>query len=159
MTQHIETHEKLLDDTGWRLLHELQIDARLSYAELGRRVGLTPPAVMERVKRLEEAGVIKGYHAEIDLKHVGAPISALVRLSTGSHFAHVGELIKAMPYVLECHHVLGEDCYVVKLAMPSVSALDHFFQQIKPYAMTTTSIIVHSPVMNRVICRDIGEEP
>ncbi|MBL8133922.1 MAG: Lrp/AsnC family transcriptional regulator [Anaerolineae bacterium] len=160
MTQLIETREKLLDETGWRILHALQEDARMSYAELGRRVGLTAPAVQERVKRLEEAGIVKGYHAEIDLKRVGAPVSAFIRLSdTGKNFDRVGEILKVMPYVLEMHHVLGEDCYVVKVAVPSVAALDTFFRRVKPYAHTTTSIIVHSPVDHRTICADIADEP
>jgi Lrp/AsnC family transcriptional regulator, leucine-responsive regulatory protein len=159
MTQTIEVHEKLLDETGWRILHALQEDARISYAELGRRVGLTPPAVQERVKRLEEAGVIKGYHADINLKAVGAPVVAYIRLAnTGREFERVAEVIKVMPNVLEAHHVLGEDCYVVKVAVPSVAALEGFFRQVKPYAHTTTSIIVHSPVPRRTICADIADE-
>lgn len=153
MTTQIETREKLLDETGWRILYELQMDARLSYAELGRRVGLTAPAVMERVKRLEEAGVIKGYHAEIDLKQVGAPVLAFVRIrNTGSNSGHIEDLLKAMPCVLECHHVMGEDCLVVKIAVPNIEALQGFFDQIKPLAMTTTSIVLSSPLTHRVIC-------
>ncbi|MBK8025251.1 MAG: Lrp/AsnC family transcriptional regulator [Chloroflexi bacterium] len=160
MNQLIDTHERLLDETGWRILQALQEDARISYAELGRRVGLTPPAVQERVKRLEEAGIIKGYHAQIDLKRVGASVMAFIRISdTGKHFDRVGELLKAMPAVLEMHHVLGEDCYVVKVAVPSVAALESFFREVKPYAHTTTSIVVQSPIQRRTICMDIADEP
>lgn len=159
MTLQIEIRDKLFDDTGWRILHELQEDARISYAELGRRVGLTAPAVMERVKRLEDAGIIKGYHADIDLKRVGAPVLAFVRLSdTGKHFEYVGEILKSIPGVLEAHHVLGEDCYVVKIAVPSVAALEGFFRQLKPYARTTTSIVVNSSVSRRTVCADIADE-
>lgn len=160
MTLAIETQEKLLDDTGWHILHELQEDARISYAELGRRVGLTPPAVMERVRRLEDAGIIKGYHAEIDLKKVGAPVIAYIRLSdTGKEFEYVGEMLKSMPYVLEAHHVLGEDCYVVKVAVPSVASLENFFRQVKRLARTTTSVVINSSVERRTICPEIADDP
>ena len=72
--------DKLLDQIGWKLLNELQINGRLSYAELGRRVGLTTPAVVERVKRMEEAGIIIGYHADVDPMKVGMPITAFIRV-------------------------------------------------------------------------------
>ncbi|MDZ4768175.1 MAG: Lrp/AsnC family transcriptional regulator [Chloroflexota bacterium] len=109
---------------------------------------------------MEDAGVIKGYHAEIDLKRVGASVVAYVRLAnSGREFDRLGEIIKAMPNILEAHHVLGEDCYVVRIAVPSVGALEAFFRQVKPYAHTTTSIIVHSPVPRRTICADIADDP
>ena len=92
---------KLLDQIGWKLLHELQRHGRLSYAELGRRVGLTTPAVVERVRRMEEAGIIIGYHADIDPLKVGMPITAFIRMSVvGDVFNKITTLVKTLPEVV-----------------------------------------------------------
>lgn len=145
--------EKALDDLGWKLLGELQDNARLSYTELGRRLGLTAPAVAERVRRLEEAGIISGYHAEIDLARVGLPISALVRVraraSGGS--AKIGQLTRTQPEVLQAYHVTGEDCYVMRIAARSVEHLGILIDQLGDYGDTTTSIILSTPVARREI--------
>src|SRR5215218_11260732 len=99
-----------IDDIDRKVLKELQEDARISYAELGRRVGLTTPAVIERVRKLEDAGVITGYRAEIDTTKVGLPIIAFVRMSiTGVDYSHIIEVAEQSNEVLECHRGTGGD--------------------------------------------------
>lgn len=143
---------KLLDDTGWRILVELQKDARQSYAELGRRVGLSTPAVLERVRKLEEAGLIVGYHAELNHSKLGLPITAYIRLSVvGEALHNMIAVAENLDEVLECHRVTGTDSFVMKVAVTSVEHLQHLFEQFPPYVATTTSIILSSPVTRRVV--------
>src|SRR5262245_10043247 len=98
----------MIDDIDRKILHELQEDARISYAELGRRVGLTTPAVIERVRKLEDRGIITGYRAEVDTAKVGLPITAFVRMSiTGVDYSHIIEVAEESREVLECHRGTG----------------------------------------------------
>lgn len=150
-------NEKLLDETGWRILEELQQDARLSYAELGRRVGLSSPAVMERVRRLEDAGIITGYRTMINLENIGLPIIAFVRVANaGNREKQLEEVVKTMPEVLEAHHVIGNDCFFIKVAAPTVKHLEKVLGTLGEYSQTTTSIVMSSPVNGRIIS-PIGE--
>jgi Lrp/AsnC family transcriptional regulator, leucine-responsive regulatory protein len=147
-------NEKLLDSIGWRLLHELQINGRLSYAELGRRVGLTTPAVVERVKRMEEAGIIIGYHADIDPMKVGMPISAFIRMSVvGDVFTKITTAVKNSPEVVECHRGTGADSFILKVHVRSVEHLESLIDRLTPYGTTSTSIVLSSPVQRREIQR------
>jgi Lrp/AsnC family leucine-responsive transcriptional regulator len=144
--------DRLLDDVGWRILHELQIDARISLAELGRRVGLSSPAVAERVRKLEEAGIITGYHAAIDLSKVGQPIGAIILLGNlGDRSDQVLAVASEMPEIVECHRVTGNESYVMKVAVPSVEDLERVIRQIEPYGRTTTALILSSPITQRVV--------
>jgi len=145
--------ESILDDVAWSILRELQKDARITYSELGRRVGLTRPAAAERVRRLEEAGIITGYHAELDTSRVGLPLMALVRIATAGEgkYEQVLALIKDRPEVLECHRVTGSDTYVVKVIVSSVQHLQEFLERLVPYGQPTTSIVLSSPVTHRVV--------
>lgn len=142
-----------LDDVDWHILCELQAEARISYTELGRRVGLTRPAVGERVKRLEEVGVIRGYRADVDLRKVGLPLTALIRVATAGEgrYDQVLGLLKDRPEVLECHRVTGSDSYFVKVVVASVEHLQELLERLMPYGQPTTSIVLSSPVTNRVI--------
>lgn len=145
-------NDKILDETGWRILAELQQDARLSYAELGRRVGLSSPAVMERVRRLEEAGIIEGYRTVLNLENVGLPILAFVRVANaGAREKQLQDVIKTMPEVLEAHHVIGNDCFFIKVAVPTVKHLERILGALGEYSQTTTSIVLSSPVNGRLI--------
>src|SRR4051812_14480847 len=107
----------MTDDIDRKLLKELQQDARMSFAELGRRVGLTTPAVIERVRKLEDAGIITGYRAEVDTARIGLPITAFIRMSiTGVDYSHIIEVAQESKEVLECHRGTGGDSFIMKVA-------------------------------------------
>jgi Lrp/AsnC family leucine-responsive transcriptional regulator len=144
----------MLDEIDWKLLKELQADARISYAELGRRVGLTTPAVIERIHKLEDAGIITGYRVEMDLAKVGLPVTAFIRMSiTGVDYSHIVEVAQASHEVLECHRGTGGDSFIMKVALQSVEHLQTLIDKLTPYGITTTSVVLSSPVKRRVIER------
>ena len=141
-----------LDKISWKILTELQKDARLTYAELGRRVGLTTPAVIERVRKLEDAKIITGYRIEIDTAKVGLPILAFVRMSiTGIDYSHIIEVAEQSSEILECHRGTGGDSFIMKVAVRSVEHLQEMIDRLVPYGITTTTIVLSSPVKRRVI--------
>ena len=143
---------QLLDATNLRILEELQADARLTMAELGRRVSLSPPAVAERVQRLERAGVITGYHAALDPKAVGYPIAAVVRVRPASRQLHkIPEVARELPEVVECYRITGEDCFFVKLHLRSMEDLEGILDRFVLFGQTTTSIIHSAPVAPRAL--------
>ena len=141
-----------VDTIDWKILRELQADARTSYAELGRRVGLTTPAVIERVRKLEDARIIIGYRAEIDTAKVGLPITAFIRMSiSGVDYSRIIEVAEQSPEVLECHRGTGGDSFIMKIAVSSVEHLQNIIDRLTPYGITTTSIVLSSPVKKKVI--------
>jgi len=141
-----------MDATDRHILEALQNDARVSYAELGRRVGLTPPAVAERVRRLETSGIISGYHAQVDLKKAGYGLVAFIRLSSAPELAkQLGRIATETPEVLEFHHVTGTEGFVLKVVARSIEHLEKVIMQLLPYGQTTTSIVLSSPVTWRRI--------
>jgi len=140
----------LLDSTNYRILDELQRDARLSLAELGRRVGLSSPAVSERLQRLQDLGVIRSYRAEIDPAALGYPLSAVVRIRPAPRqLAKVAELARKTPEVVECHRITGEDCFLLRAHVRSVEHLEEVIDRFVAHGQTTTSIIQSSPVPMR----------
>ena len=148
-----------LDDVDWHLLEVLQEDARLTYAELGRRVSLSPPAVAERIKRLEGAGVIRGYHADLDLAKLGFPMEALIRMviSNGHECNLIGDRLRQVPEVLECHRVTGTDSFHLRVALRSVDHLEQVLSRILPSSGDTiTAIVLSTVVRHRVITRQMA---
>jgi Lrp/AsnC family transcriptional regulator, leucine-responsive regulatory protein len=142
----------LLDPINRRLLQELQADARVTMAELGRRISLSAPAVAERVLRLERGGVITGYRAEVDPKAIGYPIGAVVRVRpTTRHLQKIPELAKEIPEVVDCHRITGEDCFFIRLHLRSMDDLEGILDRFLVLGQTTTSIIHSSPVAGRVL--------
>jgi Lrp/AsnC family leucine-responsive transcriptional regulator len=147
-----------LDDIGWALLHELQANARLSFSELGRRVGLTPPAVADRVRRMEEAGIIRGYRLDIDHARIGLPLTAVIRIThRGVNCLELGRIVSEYPEVLECHRITGAESYTLKVALRSVEHLQELIDRLMPYGETVTSIVLSSPVTHRAIERDLAQ--
>jgi Lrp/AsnC family transcriptional regulator, leucine-responsive regulatory protein len=143
---------RLLDGVGWKLLTLLQENARRSFSDLGREVGLSAPAVAERVRRLEEAGLITGYHAAVRWDRAGWPITALVRLSgISSEAPQVAALVAGTPEVLECHRVTGEDSYILTVVAVSTRHLEQIVDGLIPYGRVTTSLVLSSPVRRRTI--------
>jgi Lrp/AsnC family leucine-responsive transcriptional regulator len=144
--------ERLLDDVGWQILRELQGNARLGFTELGRRVGLTPPAVAERVRRMEETGIIGGYRVALNLEKLGLPMQAIVRMgATSIGCGRLSALSRDWPEVLECHRVTGSDSVVLRIAVASVQHLEEFLDRVTAYGTSTTAIILSTPVASRVI--------
>jgi Lrp/AsnC family leucine-responsive transcriptional regulator len=144
--------EKLLDPLGWKLLVELQTDARISFAELGRRVGLSTPAVAERVRRMEDEGIIRAYRAEIDPSSVGLPITAFIRMSiVGNVLAKLTERVHAMPEIVECHRGTGEDSFILKVNVVSVEQLKDVIDRLTPFGTTSTSLVLSSLIERNLL--------
>jgi len=141
-----------VDPTDWEILRELQENARISYAELGRRVGLTSPAVQERVRRLEDAGVIQGYHTTVNPEALGLPIQVLIRLEGECRNKEqaVAEL-KEIPQILHAYHVLGDDCFVLLAALPTMGSLKPLLKQLYKHGETVTTVVLDTPIANRAI--------
>jgi Lrp/AsnC family leucine-responsive transcriptional regulator len=151
--------EKLLDETGWLLLQELQQNARLTYSELGQRVGLSSPAVADRMRKMEEAGIITGYRAEVNLGRLGLPILAIVRLGSfaGQSCNRVATQVSQIPEVLECYRVAGSDSVVIKVAAASVEHLENVVNQLSVHGQPTTSLVFSRAMEPRIITHEMIE--
>ena len=136
-----------IDAVNKRILEELQREPRLTMSELGRRIGMSSPAVTERVRRLEETGVIRGYRLELNPVALGLPIAAYVRIRPNAgQLPRIAELAQQIPEVVECHRVTGEDCFVLKVYIPAIDQLDRLLDSFLLYGSTTTTIIQSTPV-------------
>jgi Lrp/AsnC family leucine-responsive transcriptional regulator len=143
---------KPIDDVDGQILAILQEDGRISFSELGRRVAMSAPAVAERVRRLEESGVITGYRAQVDLERLGYPIQAVVRLRTDFQEKDQFEkTVRDLPHVIECLRITGEDCYVIKVVARAVAELDSAMNGLAEFGATTTSVVVARPLETRVV--------
>ncbi|HZQ08513.1 MAG TPA: Lrp/AsnC family transcriptional regulator [Anaerolineae bacterium] len=145
--------EKLLDETGRRLLLELQQNARLSYRELGKRVGLSLPAVADRIHKMEEAGIITGYHATVNLANVGLPVLAVIHLESigGQSCTYTVSEVSKIPEVLECYRVTGNDSIIVQVAATSVDHLTRVIDQLSVYGVPATSLVRSNPFKRHAI--------
>ncbi|AVT36980.1 Lrp/AsnC family transcriptional regulator [Plantactinospora sp. BB1] len=139
-----------LDATDWRILAEIQRDGRASFAELARLVSMSPSAVTERVRRLEEAGVVAGYRAVLVPERIGLQILAFVRLRypTGN-YRPFHALLDSTPEIVEAHHVTGEDCFVLKVVARSMGHLEQVAGRIAGLGAVTTSVVYSSPLPGR----------
>ena len=139
-----------LDATDRKIIGELTTDGRVSFAELGRRVSLSSPAVAERVQRLERAGVITGYRAEIDPRLLGYQLTAIVRIKPApGQLPRIPELAAEIPEIGECHRITGEDCFYLKVFLRSIDELGGLLDRFLVYGETTTSLINASPIPRR----------
>lgn len=142
--------ELLHDARNVELLRLLREDPRAGISELARHVGMSAPAVRERVLRLEEAGIIRGYTVAIDPAALGYPICAYVRVRPApGRLPQVAELARQLPQVVECHRVTGEDCFVLKIYLPALEQLDEIIDQFLAHGQTTTSLVQSTPVPPR----------
>lgn len=136
-----------MDDIDCEILAELQANARIAFAELGRRVGLSTPAVIERVRRLEDHHVIMGYRAVVDPAKVGLPVRAFVKVTVaGDKLQKFAALVRELPEVLECHRVTGAESFMVQIAVQDVRHMETLIDSMMPYVATNTSMILASPV-------------
>jgi Lrp/AsnC family leucine-responsive transcriptional regulator len=151
LTNHLS--DRLLDDVSWRILDLLQQDARLSFAEIGRRVNMSSPAVAERVQRMEDSGIIEGYHATVNTAKLGYPIRAAIRIATLGPDERTRALavMNTIPEVLECHSVTGVDCFFVTVAVADMTRLDQVISQLDALGRVTTSMILNTPIAHRPI--------
>jgi Lrp/AsnC family leucine-responsive transcriptional regulator len=139
--------EKILDPVGRKLLRAMQANARLSFSELGRQLGLSGPAVAERLRKLEELEIITGYHAEVNPPSLGYGVSAFIRLTTTTEkYPRVLELAQRLPEIRECHHVTGSEAFILKVLATSIPQLDSLIAQLSIFGATSTSIVLSSPV-------------
>jgi Lrp/AsnC family transcriptional regulator, leucine-responsive regulatory protein len=139
-----------LDDTDRQIIGELAQEGRISFAELGRRVSLSSPAVTERVRRLEQAGVITGYRAQIDPQALGYALTAIVRVKPAvRQLSKIAELAADIPQIEECLRITGEDCFYMKLHLGSIEELPSVLDRFLLYGETTTSIVNATPVPRR----------
>jgi Lrp/AsnC family leucine-responsive transcriptional regulator len=144
------TPADLLDQTNLRLLSELRANPRSTMSALGRRVGMSAPAVTERVQRLERAGVILGYRVEVDPAALGLPVTAFARIRPApGQLPRIAELAQRLGQVSECHRITGEDCFLVKVHAATVPELEEVLDQFLVYGQTVTSIVVSTPVPPR----------
>ena len=140
----------LLDARNVKLLRLLRDDPRGSVSEMARRIGMSAPAVRERIQRLEEAGIIRGYRVELDARALGYPISAFVRVRPmPGKLAKIGELAERLPQVVECHRITGEDCFIMRVYLERLEDLDPLLDRFLAYGQTTTSLVQSSPVPPR----------
>jgi Lrp/AsnC family transcriptional regulator, leucine-responsive regulatory protein len=148
-------NERLLDETGWHILEALQENARLSFSELGQRVGLSSPAVAERVRRMEDAGIITGYRAEVNTAKIGYPITAIIRVSNspGERCSRLTASVQDIPEVLECYRVTGSDSLIMTVMASSVEHLEALIDRISEHGQLTTSIVLSTVLSRKVVTR------
>jgi Lrp/AsnC family transcriptional regulator, leucine-responsive regulatory protein len=140
----------LMDVYGKKMLKDLQENARLSVAELGRRIGLSPTATAERLRQMEEVGIIHGYSIEVDLEALGLEVMAFIRMSCGGQSYHrVLEFIQTLEEVRECHHLTGGDDLLLKVTTTSMADLEALIEALLPYGTPVTSLVLSSPVERR----------
>jgi Lrp/AsnC family transcriptional regulator, leucine-responsive regulatory protein len=139
----------VLDDVNLTILRELAADPRLGMSALARRVGMSPPAVTERVQRLTEDGVI-AFRLEVDPAALGLPVAAYVRVRpTAGQLSKVAELAQRLPEVSECHRITGEDCFLLKVHAASIGALEETLDRFLLFGQTVSSLVVSTPVEPR----------
>ena len=139
-----------LDDVNRTILRALADNPRQSTAELARAVGMSAPAVRERVGRLERAGVIRGYRLDVDPAAIGLPVTAWVRIRPGpGQLPKLADLARRTPQVSECHRISGEDCFLLKVHVPAIDALEAVLDQFLLYGQTISSFVVSTPVPPR----------
>jgi len=142
----------LLDEVNRRLLRELAAEPRITMSALARRVGMSAPAVSERIQRLERAGVITGYRVEVSPAALGLPVTVFVRVRpTAGQLPKIAQLAKDTPEISECHRISGEDCFLFKLHAATIEDIEKTLDRFLIYGQTITSVVVSTPVPPRTV--------
>lgn len=140
----------LMDDYGRKLLSQLQVNARLSLAELGRRIGLSPTATAERLKQMEEVGILRGYTVELEREALGLEVLAFIRMScNGQNYYRLLDYIRTLEEVRECHHLTGGDDLLLKVTTTNMANLEALIEALLPYGNPVTSLVLSSPIEKR----------
>lgn len=140
-----------VDEMGMNILLELQKNARISFSEIGRKVGLSSPAVADRVYKMEAAGIVTGYHADIDPKVFGHHIMAFISLTTRSdRYQDVYSYLEKSWQILECHHISGSESLILKTVSDSIARLDRLVEALGKFGETKTSIVLSSPIEKKI---------
>lgn len=140
----------LMDSFGRSLLQELQDNSRLSTAELARRVGLSPTATAERLKQMEEIGIVRAYTVEIDREALGLEVLAFIRMTCdGQHYYRLMEFVQTLEEVRECHHLTGGDAFLLKVTTTSMAGLEALIEALLPYGNPVTSVVLSTPIERR----------
>ncbi|MBV8550594.1 MAG: Lrp/AsnC family transcriptional regulator [Acidobacteriaceae bacterium] len=144
-----------LDDRDWILIELVQANARLSFAELGRRAGLSPPATAERLRRLEDAGVLLGYHARISPAHLGLTLLVFIEIQVKrSDYLRFQKAVQKLVWILECHHTAGRASFVLKAAVPDSQGLELLIGHLSQFGDTTTTLVLSTVVERREFSRE-----
>lgn len=140
----------LMDKCGRKLLDEIQANSRLSVAELGRRIGLSPSATAERLRQMEETGIVRGYTVHIDREPLGLDVMAFIRMSCGGQNYHrLLDYVQTLEEVRECHHLTGGDDFLLKVTTTNMADLEALIEALLPYGNPVTSLVLSSPVEHR----------
>ena len=136
-----------IDSIDRKILRELTSDARLAIAELGRRIGLSPSATAERLRRLESLEIIRGYRADVNLQVLGYTVTAFVRLTCeGTRYKPFLKFLPTLDAVQECHHLTGNDAFLLKIVLSSLTELEDLIEKLLPYGSPTTSMVLSTPL-------------
>ena len=147
-----------LDSVGWKILSLLQENARISFSEIGRQVGLTPTAVAERMRRLEDAGVIRAYRVDVSPSSLGYAMTVFIRVTVKPGMStQVVRLVETMPEVLECYRITGDDSYLLKAVATSVEHLEQLVIRIRALGQPATSVVLSSVFTHPVVRPGEGE--
>lgn len=145
-------NEKMMDETSWAILEALQENGRLSYSELGKKVGLSTPAVSERVRKLEEADIITGYRAVVDPHKLGREITAFVSIrSTPDNNQKLIRFIQRSPVVAEGHYITGQASYILKIIVANIKEMEAFIGEVSHFGATNTSVVMSTHVEGKIV--------
>ncbi len=148
--------ESLLDEVGWHILSILQQEARISFKDLGKRIGLTGTAVAERVRRMEDEGMIEGYGIRLNLKKLGLPVTAFFKLRVSAENCNqLRQLAKELPEIIEAHRVVGNEYYILKVVLPSMERLEMLMEKVLLLGPVDVSIVLSTTVDGKPVGKSI----
>jgi len=141
-----------IDEINMKILRKLQMNARFTFSEIGRRVGLSSPAVAERIYKMEESGIINGYHADINPNTFEHNIMAFITLTTQPEkYTKIYSFAEKENEIVECHHISGKESLILKVASSSISHLDSVVERLSKFGKTKTSIVLSSPIKKKIL--------